>query len=78
MILQIPVISPAEASVLASEYYKQGFGTFKVVVGKNFGAEIAAIEAIHAALPSCSFMFDANEGFTPIEAIKFLDKLKGK
>lgn len=62
---------------MASKYYNQGFETLKLVVGKNFAAEIAAIEAIHAAQPCCSFMFDANEGYTPDEAIKFLEKLKG-
>ena len=62
---------------MASKYYNQGFGTLKLVVGKNFAAELAAIEAIHAALPCCSLMFDANEGYTAEEAIKFLEKLKG-
>lgn len=77
MILQVPIISPAEASLLASKYCNQGFETLKLVVGKTFAAEIAAIEAIKEAQPCCSFMFDANEGYTPDEAIKFLKRLKG-
>ncbi|XP_031737424.1 L-Ala-D/L-amino acid epimerase isoform X2 [Cucumis sativus] len=75
-VITVPILSPEEASILASKYYNQGFETLKLVVGKNFAAEIAAIEAIHAAQPCCSFMFDANEGYTPDEAIKFLEKLK--
>lgn len=74
---QVPIISPEEASILASKYYNQGFETLKLVVGKNLAAEVAAIEAIHAAQPCCSFMFDANERYTADEAIKFLEKLKG-
>ncbi|XP_022938632.1 L-Ala-D/L-amino acid epimerase-like [Cucurbita moschata] len=74
--ITVPIVSPAEATILASKYYNQGFGTLKLVVGKNFAAELAAIEAIHAALPCCSLMFDANEGYTAEEAIKFLEKLK--
>ncbi|KAI3914586.1 hypothetical protein MKW92_007067 [Papaver armeniacum] len=73
--ITIPICSPDEAAKLASKYCKQGFSTLKLKVGKNLNADIEVLKAIRVAHPECSFILDANEGYTSYEAIKVLDKL---
>ncbi|XP_031407032.1 L-Ala-D/L-amino acid epimerase isoform X3 [Punica granatum] len=73
--ITIPIVSPSEAATLASKYRKQGFKTLKLKVGKNLNADIEVLQAIRAAHPDCSFILDANEGYTHSEAIHVLDKL---
>ncbi|XP_021292558.1 L-Ala-D/L-amino acid epimerase isoform X3 [Herrania umbratica] len=73
--ITIPIVSPAEAHVLATKYRKQGFKTLKLKVGKNLKADIEVLQAIRAAHPDCSFILDANEGYRPEEAIEVLTRL---
>ncbi|XP_058091427.1 L-Ala-D/L-amino acid epimerase isoform X2 [Magnolia sinica] len=73
--ITIPIVSPTEAAELAEKYAKQGFKTLKLKVGKNLKADIAVLRAIRAAHPDCSFILDANEGYSAEEAIEVLDKL---
>ncbi|KAF8399074.1 hypothetical protein HHK36_014940 [Tetracentron sinense] len=73
--IRIPIVSPAEASELASKYCKQGFSMFKLKVGKNLKADIEVLKAIQLAHPNCSFILDASEGYTAKEAIEVLEKL---
>ncbi|XP_068642391.1 L-Ala-D/L-amino acid epimerase isoform X3 [Aristolochia californica] len=71
----IPIVSPTEAAELAAKYFKQGFSTLKLKVGKNLEADIEVLRAIRGAHPNCSFILDANEGYTALEAVEVLDKL---
>lgn len=76
--MQIPIVSPAEAADLASEYCIKGFKTLKLKVGKNLKQDIEVLQAIRAVHPDCLFILDANEGYKPEEAIEVLKKLHGK
>ncbi|XP_034673885.1 L-Ala-D/L-amino acid epimerase isoform X1 [Vitis riparia] len=76
--ITIPIVSPADAAELATKYRKQGFKTLKLKVGKNLNADIEVLQAIRVAHPDCLFILDANEGYTPKEAIEVLEKLHGK
>ncbi|PIA33411.1 hypothetical protein AQUCO_04100085v1 [Aquilegia coerulea] len=73
--ITIPIVSPAEASELASRYHKKGFSSLKLKVGKNLSADIDVLKAIREVHPDCSFILDANEGYSANEAIKVLEKL---
>ncbi|KFK39165.1 hypothetical protein AALP_AA3G208700 [Arabis alpina] len=73
--ITIPIVSPAEASNLALNYRKQGFETLKLKVGKNLKADIEVLQAIRAVHPTCSFILDANEGYTTEEAVQVLENL---
>lgn len=75
--ITIPAVSPAEASELASKYCKLGFSTLKLNVGRNITADIEVLQAIHAVHPHCSFILDANEGYTSEEAVEVLGNLNG-
>ncbi|KAK9091778.1 hypothetical protein Sjap_024955 [Stephania japonica] len=73
--ITIPIVSPTEAAELALKYRNQGFTTLKLKVGKNLIADIQVLKAIRVAHPNCSFILDANEGYTSTEAIQVLDNL---
>ncbi|WJX52903.1 hypothetical protein P8452_38964 [Trifolium repens] len=73
--ITIPIVSSAEAAELASKYYKKGFKTLKLKVGKNLKADIEVLQAIRAAHPECQFILDANEGYNSDEAVEVLEKL---
>ncbi|KAL0743470.1 hypothetical protein Bca4012_084983 [Brassica carinata] len=71
----IPIVSPAEASKLATKYREEGFKTLKLKVGKNLKADIEVLQAIREVHPTCSFILDANEGYKTEEAVEVLEKL---
>ncbi|XP_011072912.1 L-Ala-D/L-amino acid epimerase isoform X1 [Sesamum indicum] len=73
--ITIPIVSPTEAAELASKYCVQGFKTLKLKVGKNLNADIQVLQAIRTVHPDCSFILDANEGYSSEEAIHVLEKL---
>ncbi|CAI9113519.1 OLC1v1014131C2 [Oldenlandia corymbosa var. corymbosa] len=73
--ITIPIVSAAEAAELASMYRKQGFKTLKLKVGKNLHGDIEVLQAIRNSHPDCSFILDANEGYTSREAIEVLEIL---
>ncbi|XP_021757351.1 L-Ala-D/L-amino acid epimerase [Chenopodium quinoa] len=75
--ITIPIVSADEASKLALQYRKQGFKTLKLKIGKNLDADIEVLKAIRKVYPDCFFILDANEGYTPKEAVEVLDKLHG-
>ncbi|PNX79671.1 L-Ala-D/L-Glu epimerase, partial [Trifolium pratense] len=47
----IPIVSSPEAAELASKYYKEGFKTLKLKVGKNLKADIEVLQAIRVVHP---------------------------
>ncbi|XP_017701628.1 L-Ala-D/L-amino acid epimerase isoform X2 [Phoenix dactylifera] len=73
--ITIPIVSPNEAAELAAKYCKQGFSTLKLKVGKDLSSDIEVLKAIRSVHPDCSFILDANEGYTAQQAIEVLDKL---
>ncbi|KAH9318410.1 hypothetical protein KI387_020179, partial [Taxus chinensis] len=73
--ITIPIVTPAEASELAAKYAQLGFQTLKLKVGKNIAADIQVLKAIRISHPSCSFILDANEGYTASQALEVLQQL---
>ncbi|RLM93285.1 uncharacterized protein C2845_PM08G05770 [Panicum miliaceum] len=73
--ITIPIVAPNEAAQLAAKYRGQGFQTLKLKVGKNLNSDIEVLKAIRLVHPDCSFILDANEGYTADQAIEVLDRL---
>ncbi len=71
----IPICHPQHARDKAIEHAAVGFRQFKVKVGKNNDEDIARVIAVHEGVPGCSFIIDANQGFTPAQAIDFMEEL---
>lgn len=70
--ITIPIADPAQMAERAREWAKLGFTHFKVKVGKHLDADIAALLAIHEAVPGARFRIDANAGFSAEAAIRLV------
>jgi L-Ala-D/L-Glu epimerase len=67
-------IARANAAVLAAK----GYRILKTKVGKNLVEDIDRILAIREGAPGCGITLDANQGFSPGEAVYFLEELAKK
>lgn len=75
--LTIPLVTPAQAGELTQEAWRDGFRALKVKVGDPQGhdADLARIAAIVRAAPLARLRIDANQAFTPDDAVAFVGKL---
>lgn len=71
----IPICPPEHARDKAIELAAVGFKQFKVKVGKNKDEDIARVVAISEGSPGCKFIIDANQAFSPSQAVAFIDEL---
>ena len=69
----LPIAEPERMSANARAHRQSGFTTFKVKVGRDRHADLAALRAVAAAVPDARFRLDANAGFTARDAIALLD-----
>lgn len=76
--ITIPIADPAQMAERAREWAKIGFTHFKVKVGKHLDADIAALLAIHEAVPGARFRIDANAGFSAEAAIRLVRAVEAK
>lgn len=67
----VPICPPDQARERAKEMHAKGFRLFKVKVGKDQAEDMARVMAISEGAPGCSFVLDANQGYTPSQAVKF-------
>eukprot|EP00249_Psilotum_nudum_P009543 c22003_g1_i1 orf=224-1528(-) len=74
--ITIPICTPKEAGSLAAQYAKRGFHALKLKVGgRGLLADLDMLTSIHMEHPNCQLILDANEGYTPDEALQFLSQL---
>jgi len=72
----IDIVPPDIAKSNAAKLVKQGYRVLKTKVGKNIFDDIDRIIAIKEGAPKCGITLDANQGFSPCEAVYFLEELK--
>jgi len=58
------------------KFYAQGFRAFKVKIGRDLELDIKRLLALQKLAPRCRIYVDANQGYSAVEIIKFLDVLK--
>lgn len=74
----IPITPPDHARELAREACASGFHSLKVKVGSDDVEEdIARIRAMAEGAPNCTIRADANQGFVPSVAVRFVNTLLG-
>ena len=55
----------------------RGFGVLKIKVGKDPGVDVERVKAVHAAIADRAVLrLDANQGWTPKQAVRALQQLK--
>jgi L-alanine-DL-glutamate epimerase-like enolase superfamily enzyme len=72
----IDIVPPSEARINAGKLAGKGYRVLKTKVGKNFSDDIDRILAIREGAPGCDITLDANQGYSPCEAVHFLDELE--
>ena len=72
----IDIVPPDIAKRNATRLFNDGYRTLKTKVGKNLITDIDRILAIQEGAPECRITLDANQGFSPCEAVYFLEELK--
>ena len=60
----------------AQELRQQGYRTLKTKVGKNSSEDLERLKAIVRGAPDMRLMLDANQGFAPFEAVRFIHELE--
>ncbi|HEY4118705.1 MAG TPA: enolase C-terminal domain-like protein [Byssovorax sp.] len=74
--ITLPIQPAAAMAAQALRWRALGFSCFKVKVGVDADADVAAIAAVHAAVPDATFRVDANAGFSARVAIAFARALE--
>jgi len=71
--ITIPIHAPAYMGELAARWRAKGFTAFKVKVGVDVAADLAALAAILARVPDATFRVDANGGYDAATAVRFYE-----
>jgi len=76
--ITIPIHSYEKSIELAKFWHAKGFQTLKMKVGIDEESEFRLIADINKMFPDYSFIIDANMGFNPEQAIRFINGLTKK
>ena len=74
--LTIPIVEPETARELAKEAAAEGFNYLKIKVGNDMEEDLARVIAVSEGAPKSSVRLDANQGYTPQVAVRFISKLQ--
>ncbi len=72
----IDIVPPDIARLNATALSGKGYRVLKTKVGKNLTDDIDRILAIKEGAPGCGITLDANQGFSPCDAVHFLEELE--
>ncbi len=67
----VSIDTPDKMVKKATEIFKEGFINLKIKVGENIKEDMEKISAISEATKGAEYVIDANQGYTPKEAIQF-------
>lgn len=73
--LSIPIVTPDHGYELALAAVKQGIRSIKIKVGGDVREDVARVEAIREGAPGVGLTLDANQGYTPNQALLCLEAL---
>lgn len=73
----IGIMQPDQMAERARELLALGFGTLKIKVGKDVSSDFERVRCVREAVgESVSIRVDANDHYSPEEAIKFINKIE--
>jgi L-alanine-DL-glutamate epimerase-like enolase superfamily enzyme len=73
--ISIPMVTPEHGYELAKAIVARGVTTIKVKVGGVIREDVARVETIREAAPGVGLTLDANQGYTPGQALLCLEAL---
>ena len=65
-----------ETASAAKTFYRKGFRTFKVKIGRDDGLDLKRVLAVKKQTRNSPIILDANQGYTADQTLKFLKELK--
>jgi L-alanine-DL-glutamate epimerase-like enolase superfamily enzyme len=68
----LPLLDTARTLALADHWRQRGFKTLKLKVGSHLEREIDLVRELARQHPDVDFIFDANQGFTRDQALRFI------
>jgi len=71
----IDIVPPATAKANAAKLAKAGYTVLKTKVGKKLTDDIDRLLAIKEGAPGCGITIDANQGYSPCEAVHFIEEM---
>jgi L-alanine-DL-glutamate epimerase-like enolase superfamily enzyme len=71
----VDIVPPGTAKKNAAKLARMGYSILKTKVGTNLHEDIERILAIIEGAPNCEITLDANQGFSPSEALHCLEEL---
>jgi len=71
----ISIVPPAQAKTEASQLAAEGYRTIKTKVGINITEDIERVLAIRDGAPQCGILVDANQGYSPKTALRFINEV---
>jgi L-alanine-DL-glutamate epimerase-like enolase superfamily enzyme len=74
--ISIAMVSPDHAYELAQDAVAHGLSRIKIKIGGDVVEDVARVEAIHRAAPDLGLTLDANQGYTPGNALRCLLELE--
>jgi L-Ala-D/L-Glu epimerase len=73
--ITLVLAGPEQTRESVRAFVRSGFDRFKIKVGLDPEADLERVRIVHAAAPRAEIMLDANQGYTPPAALKFLRRL---
>lgn len=76
--MSIPMVTPEHAYRLAQDIVKRGITTIKIKVGGDLREDADRVEAVRSGAQQASITLDANQGYTPAQALLLLETLDNR
>src|SRR5215469_15865177 len=73
--MSIPMVTPEHAYELAQDTVKRGITRIKIKVGGDLREDADRVEAVRGGAPQLGIILDANQGYTPGQALLYLEAL---
>ncbi len=73
--MSIPVVTPEHAYELAQDTVKRGINRIKIKVGGDLREDVDRVETVRSGAPQLGITLDANQGYTPGQALLCLEAL---
>lgn len=72
----ISIVPTAQARREATELAAMGFRVIKTKVGNNHREDVDRVLAIQEGAPDCGILIDANQGYNPKAALRFINEVE--
>src|SRR5262249_9173469 len=76
--MSIPLVTSEHGYELALAAVRRGITRLKIKVGEDLREDVDRVEAIRSAAPHVGLTLDANQGYTPNEALLCLEALDNR